>query len=100
MMNPSKVTRARLSHLTDLPNVGSAVADDLRLLGLEHPAQLIGLCPYALYERLNQITGLRHDPCMLDTFISITRFMNGEPAQPWWHYTAERKTRLNTEKLS
>ena len=62
MMNPSKVTRARLSHLTDLPNVGSAVADDLRLLGIEHPAQLIGLCPYALYERLNQITGLRHDP--------------------------------------
>ena len=100
MMNPSKVTRARLSHLTDLPNVGSAVADDLRLLGIEHPAQLIGLCPYALYERRNQITGLRHDPCMLDTFISITRFMNGEPAQPWWHYTAERKTRLNTEKLS
>ena len=99
-MNPSKVTRARLSHLTDLPNVGSAVADDLRLLGIEHPAQLIGLCPYALYERLNQIIGLRHDPCMLDTFISITRFMNGEPAQPWWHYTAERKTRLNTEKLS
>ena len=92
-MNPSKVNRTRLHLLTDLPNVGSAVADDLRLLGIEHPSQLIGLCPYALYERLNHINGLRHDPCMLDTFISLTRFMNGEPPQPWWHYTAERKSR-------
>jgi hypothetical protein len=27
----------------------------------------------------------------LDAFISITRFVDGEAAQPWWHYTAERK---------
>ncbi|MGH8060471.1 MAG: helix-hairpin-helix domain-containing protein [Pseudoxanthomonas sp.] len=28
---------------------------------------------------------------MLDTFISVVRFMDGEPPRPWWHYTTERK---------
>ena len=96
-MNPKYVNRAHLhsthAQLTDLPNVGRAVAEDLRRLGINHPTQLIGVCPYTLYEQLNQISGARHDPCMLDTFISITRFMDGEPAQAWWHYTAERKLR-------
>jgi|GEM_PF-5266496 len=33
-MNPSKVQRDKLHQLTDLPNVGKAVADDLRKLGI------------------------------------------------------------------
>ena len=40
------------------------------------------------------VTGIRHDPCMLDTFIAVTRFMAGDAARPWWAYTAERKARL------
>ncbi len=28
---------------------------------------------------------------MLDTLISVVRFMDGDEPQPWWHYTAERK---------
>ncbi|MFW9615571.1 helix-hairpin-helix domain-containing protein [Aquabacterium sp.] len=39
-------------------------------------------------------TGLRQDPCVLDTLISVTCFMQGDEARPWWHYTAERKARL------
>ena len=31
------------------------------------------------------------DPCMLDTFIAVVRYVDGGPAKPWWHYTAERK---------
>ena len=90
-MHPSKVDRTRLHSLTDLPNIGPSVAADLRLLGVRQPADLAGVCPYDLYERLNRKTKARHDPCVLDTFISITRFVDGEPAQPWWAYTAERK---------
>ena len=41
-MNPSKVRRDRLSALTDLPNIGPAMAADLRLLGFERPEQLAG----------------------------------------------------------
>jgi hypothetical protein len=80
--------------LEDLPNVGKAVAADLRLLGINRPQQLRDKDPYKLYEKLCQVTGQRHDPCMIDTLISVVRFMDGEPARPWWHYTAERKRKL------
>jgi hypothetical protein len=80
-----------LKQLTDLPNVGKAVAEDLRLLGFHSPEQLAGQSPFEMYERLCRKTGQRQDPCMLDTFISITRFMDGEPPRPWWEYTAARK---------
>lgn len=90
-MNPHKVDRTRLKQLTDLPNVGKAVAEDLRLLGFHSPEQLAGQSPFEMYERLCRKTGQRQDPCVLDTFMSITRFMDGEPPRPWWEYTAARK---------
>ena len=90
-MNPAKVRRDRLFLLTDLPNIGPAMARDLRLLGFERPAQLVGQDPQALYDRLCGLTGVRQDPCVLDVFVSVTRFMDGEEPRPWWHYTPERK---------
>jgi hypothetical protein len=93
-MNPAKVIRERVKALTDLPNIGRAMAKDLLLLGIETPAQLKGCDPYALYSALCDTTGHRQDPCVLDTFISITRFMDGDEARPWWAYTAERKASL------
>ena len=82
------------ARLEDLPNVGPAVAADLRAIGIGRPAQLAGRDPYALYEALNRRTGVRHDPCVLDTFIAAVRFVEGAPAKPWWAYTAERKRTL------
>jgi len=79
------------SALEDLPNVGRAIAADLRALGIRRPSQLKGRNPYALYQRLNRVTGTRHDPCVLDTFIAAVRFVDGGPAKPWWAYTTERK---------
>ena len=90
-MHPSKVDRNRLTQLTDLPNIGKACAADLRLLGILEPQQLIGKNPYELFDALCKKTGMQIDPCMLDTFISITRFMDGAPPQPWWTYTEEHK---------
>lgn len=92
-MNPAKVSRDRLKHLTDLPNVGPAVADDLRLLGIKTPAGLAGRDPHEMYASLCALSGTRHDPCMLDVFISVTRFMAGEAPRVWWAFTAERKLR-------
>lgn len=90
-MKPDRVDRSRVKQLTDLPNVGKATAGDLSLLGVRSPEQLVGECPFAMYERLCAITGRRHDPCVIDVFMSITRFMAGEPPRPWWEYTATRK---------
>ena len=90
-MNPTKVDRNKLLQLTDLPNIGKAGAADLRLLGIQTPNDLIGCDPFQLYNQLCTVTQTRHDPCVLDVFISITRFMQGEPARVWWDYTEERK---------
>ena len=85
--------------LEDIPNVGPAVAADLRRLGITAPADLLGRDPYALYEDLCEKTGRRHDPCLLDTFIAAVRFMAGGPKKPWWAYSAERKRHLAAGRL-
>lgn len=90
-MHPAKVDRARLRTFTDLPNIGPAMAGDFVALGYERPEQLKGIDPYALYRRLCEHTRVRQDPCVLDVFISVARFLDGEEAKPWWAYTAERK---------
>jgi hypothetical protein len=93
-MNPNKVSREKLNTLTDLPNIGPSIAGDLQLIGINAPAQLTGQDPIKLYRQLCKQTNIVHDPCILDVFISIVRFMDGEAPQPWWHYTAERKRML------
>jgi hypothetical protein len=80
--------------LEDIPNVGPAIAGDLRRLGITSPAQLPGRDPYGMYDDLCRITGQRHDPCLLDTFIAAVRYMEGEPKKPWWKYTGGRKREL------
>jgi hypothetical protein len=88
------VNRGQLTDLEGLPNVGPAVARDLRRIGIARPADLAGADPYALFDTLCRVTRKRHDPCMLDTFIAIVRFMGGAKAKPWWAYTPERKATL------
>jgi hypothetical protein len=91
-------SRDDIARLEDIPNVGPAVAADLRQLGIKSPGELSGRDPYALYDDLCRLTGQRHDPCLLDTFIAAVRFMPGEPKQPWWKYTAERKREMAARK--
>jgi len=90
----SGASRTEFTKFEQLPNIGPAVAADLRLLGYSGPEDLQGRDPYAMFDDLCRITGHRHDPCLLDTFIAVTRFMAGEAAKPWWKYTAERKRQM------
>jgi len=88
--------QAHCTALEELPNVGPAIAADLRKIGVHKPQDLLGRDPYTMFDQLSRVTGLRHDLCLLDVFISVVRFMGGEPKKPWWAYTAERKARLRT----
>ena len=94
----TKPSREHIRKLEDLPNIGKASAADLRLLGITQAEQLKGRDPYQMYLDLCIITEARHDPCVIDTFISAVRFMEGAPALPWWDYTAERKAALIANK--
>lgn len=84
-------TAAECHTLEQLPNIGPALAADLRLIGIHQPGALAGADGHALYRQLCAITGKRQDPCVLDTFLAVTDFMRGAAPAPWWRYTAARK---------
>jgi Pathogenicity locus len=88
---PKATCAADCQRLEQLPNIGPAMAGDLRALGIAHPGELAGHDALALYQALCRHTGKRQDPCVLDTFMAATDFMRGAPPAPWWAYTAERK---------
>lgn len=77
--------------LEQLPNIGPAIAADLRSIGVLHPRELAARDAFVLYQQLCAKTGKRQDPCVLDTFMAATDFMRGAPPQPWWVYTRQRK---------
>jgi hypothetical protein len=89
--SPKAETPAECRTLEQLPNIGPALAANLRLIGIRKPADLRGKDAFVLYQRLCAATGQRQDPCVLDTFMAATDFMRGAPAAPWWTYTAQRK---------
>ena len=78
----------------DIPNIGPRMAADFEMLGFSKPSDLTGQDPFKLYREICAITGHRHDPCVLDTYMAAVDFMNGAPARGWWKYTAERKKRF------
>ena len=89
--------KAKSSHevkkFTDIPNVGPRIARDFVLLGIHTPRGLMGKDAYTLYKKLERITGVRHDPCVLDTYMAVVDFMNGASSHPWFWYTKQRKKR-------
>jgi len=91
MKNPDRNT---VSRLDALPNIGPAIAADLNYIGIHTPQQLVGKDPFILYETLCHKTGQRHDPCVLDVFMSAVDFMEGGEPRAWWTFTEARKARL------
>ncbi len=82
---------ASVARLEDLPNVGVAVARDLRAVGITTPEALRGADPTQLYERICVQQGVQVDLCLLDVLMSVVAFVHGAPRTPWWFYTPERK---------
>lgn len=80
MKNPNRDT---VSRLDELPNIGKVIATYLDLIGIHNPNKLIGMEPLKMYEDLCTITGKRHDPCVIDVFMSAVHFMEGGDPLPW-----------------
>ena len=91
---PKARKAAECEKFQDIPNIGPAIAADLRQLGITTPAELPGRDPYAMYDDLCRLTGHHHDPCLLDTFSAAVWFADGHPARPWWEFSRERKASL------
>ena len=94
---PRKASHAaECVRLEQLPNIGPSIAGDLRLIGVTQPQALATEDAFHLYQTLCRVTGKRHDPCVLDTFMAACDFMRGAAAKPWWDYTAQRKAEYGT----
>lgn len=92
------ITSSRKSELRSLMNVGPAIQKDLNLLGITTIDQLAYANPDELYERLQKITGMRHDPCVWDVFAAIIHEANTGEKTPWWHWTLVRKMRKSKRR--
>jgi len=82
-----------MTELTDIPNVGPAVAAKLRRLEVACLEDLRGADGEALFERMCALDGRRHDPCLLDTFVAAVDYADGGRARPWWEFSRERRAR-------
>lgn len=89
--------RSRANHRNDeliqLRNIGTAMRQDFELLNIHTIKQLAKQNADRLYERIQQLTGTRHDPCVWDTYAAAIHQAKTGEALPWWHFTKIRKSR-------
>jgi len=79
------------NELLTLQNVGPATLKDLHLLNIKTIEDLKDKTPDQLYEKLQEITGTRHDPCVWDVFAAIIHEAQTGEKLPWWHWSKIRK---------
>lgn len=89
--------RTGIQDLTEIINVGTSVADDLRRIGISRPQQLIGRDPWEMYRRIGQHDGVVQDPCLLDVLWAAVDYMEGGRPKKWWSFTAARKTKYSQQ---
>ena len=91
---PRPARRTDPRSLLDLDGIGPAMLGDLRRLGIPDVAALARRDGDALYADLCRLTGLRQDPCVLDTFrcaVAQARDPALPPAQrQWWWWSRKR----------
>lgn len=85
------MTRDQVKNLGDIPGIGPVMEKNLLALGIREPSDLIGNDPYRMYQELCSLTRKRHDPCVIDVFLSAVSYMEGNPARKWWKFTETRK---------
>jgi DNA transformation protein len=90
-----------LTKLTDLPNIGKAIATDLLAVGIDSPDDLKDSDAMEIFNNLKTVMGHRHDPCVYYTLLSVKHFMDTGESLPWWKFTAKGKAdlALNTKAI-
>jgi DNA transformation protein len=88
----------QISKLEDLPNIGSHIANDLRAIGINSPADLRRRVPLTTFNELKDTMGHRHDPCVFYTLLSVEHYFATSESLPWWRFTAIGKTQLNKQR--
>ena len=81
--------------LRDLAGIGPSIERNLHDLGVRSVKSLAACRGDKLYQRLCKSTGIRQDPCVLDTFrCAVAQAQNPDlPAEQrhWWWWSRRRK---------
>lgn len=83
--------------LTDLPNIGEAIAADLLAIGIRSPGDLQAKDAWAVFCELRNVMRHRHDPCVFYTLLSVNHYLTSGESLPWWKFTSQGKTRMAQE---
>lgn len=86
----------RPERLEDLPNIGKAIAADLRRAGIHEPEQLAMRDPLETFRELSAVMGRRHDPCVLYALMAVQHYLNSGEVLPWWTFTERGKALLQS----
>jgi len=82
--------KRKVDELQAIPGIGPSLAENLRSLGVKRVADLKGRDPQRLYDKLNQLTGVRQDPCVLYTFRCAVYYASHKRHDPeklkWWNW--------------
>lgn len=81
------------NELLGLHNVGKAVLRDLEILKITSVKQLATQDPDEMYIKLQKVTGVKHDPCVWDVFLSIVHEAKTGEKTKWWEWTKIRKNK-------
>lgn len=91
---------AVLKEFQRIPSVGKACALDFWNIGLRSVADLRDQNPMSLYQKLNAVTGIVHDICMLYTFRCAVYYASETQPEKeklkWWYW----KDKLYNEEQS
>ena len=91
MVNKDVVYKQKvLKQFQIIPGIGKACSLDLWNIGLRKVEDLKNKNPTILYNKLNAVTGLTHDICMLYTFSCAVYFATEKQHEPeklnWWYW--------------
>ncbi len=79
-----------LKEFQKIPSVGKACALDFWNIGLRKIEDLKDQNPAVLYDRLNTLSGVKHDICMLYTFRCAVYFVSEKRHDKkklnWWYW--------------
>ena len=84
------------NELLKLNNVGEKVLEDLKMLGIRKIEHLKYESPQELYNKLEKVTGVKQNICMLDLFSAIIHEAKTKEKLPWWYFS---KMRRNDTKI-
>jgi hypothetical protein len=69
------------------------MATDLIRLGIRKPEDLASRDAKAMYDRISKLDGMRHDPCVLDTYAAAIHNVRTGQELPWWEFSRRRKAK-------